>query len=434
MARAKVHATLTSHHEPQRADSLLAEARDLAQRHGDPAAEARILWNLMVLRTWGGEDFHQAVAFGEEAAEIARKVGATETLAFALNDLVYPLVASLDYSAARTACHEARRLWRQLENLPMLVDSLSSGVLLDYAFGSFDEGEAHAAEAKRISQQIDNIWGQTNSRLYLGQIERDRGRIAAALDTFETAIALGDRSRHPGALIASRVDLALLLGDLGDPERARELLDQAEALAVPVADMAAGLPSRGAGTPRSAPGSVGCGRTGRRRGSPKAPPPGAPMVCAGLPGSGGSRDRPGPRPPDPGGGHPDRPGAPPGGNARTSVPPRNSSSPGARLVGHRTAPGGGCGGRSGLRRGSPDRLPLDLVAGAARPVGSASALRRPGRCCERQSRSPIPSRPARPSTPRRGSARFVPRAPRRPCRHRRLKRSFAGHVARAAGL
>jgi hypothetical protein len=47
----------------------------------------------------------------------------------------------------------------------------------------------------------------------------------------ETAIRLGERSRHPGALIASRVDLGLLLADLGDPQHGRRLIDQAESIA-----------------------------------------------------------------------------------------------------------------------------------------------------------------------------------------------------------
>jgi tetratricopeptide (TPR) repeat protein len=113
----------------------------------------------------------------------------------------------------------------------MLVDNLSQAVLLHYDFGDLAAGEACAIEASRLSDRMGNVWGQTNSRLYFGHIQLERGRIGAAIETMRSAIRLGDISRHPGALVGARTDLALLLADLGAFDQAAELLAEATSIA-----------------------------------------------------------------------------------------------------------------------------------------------------------------------------------------------------------
>ncbi|HLE23942.1 MAG TPA: hypothetical protein VI701_06485, partial [Anaerolineales bacterium] len=98
-------------------------------------------------------------------------------------------------------------------------------------FGDFQAGQACAEEAIRLSDEIGNVWGQTNSRLYYGHILLERGELAAAVETMRTAIRLGDLSRHPGALVGARTDLGLLLADLGAMAQAAALVEEAEAIA-----------------------------------------------------------------------------------------------------------------------------------------------------------------------------------------------------------
>jgi tetratricopeptide (TPR) repeat protein len=208
IARAKIYATLTPEHDPDRARELLEQALLEARARQDAAAESQVLWNLMVLLTWGGEDYAASILFGQQAVQLARRAGDEERLAFALNDLAYPYVATEQFDAARAAITEAQPLWRKLHNLPMLVDNLSHAVLIHYYFGDYESGEACAVEAIQLSEDIGNIWGQTNSRLYRSHILLERGEIGAALDTMRTAIRLGDVSRHPGALVGARTTSA----------------------------------------------------------------------------------------------------------------------------------------------------------------------------------------------------------------------------------
>ena len=231
MARAKIYATLNPEQDPERARALLEEALAEVRARQDPAAESQVLWNLMVLLTWGGEDFAAAIDFGRQAVELARRAGDRERLAFALNDLAYPCVATDQLTSALQVIAESETIWRQLGNTPMLVDNLSQAVLLHYHFGDFQAGQACAEEAIRLSDEIGNVWGQTNSRLYYGHILLERGELAAAVETMRTGIRLGDLSRHPGALVGARTDLGLLLADLGAMAQAAALVEEAEAIA-----------------------------------------------------------------------------------------------------------------------------------------------------------------------------------------------------------
>jgi tetratricopeptide (TPR) repeat protein len=231
MARAKIYATLTPEQDPQRARAVLEQALAEVRTRRDAAAESQVLWNLMVLETWGGEDYAAAIDFGRQAVELARRAGDREKLAFALNDLSYPYVATAQLTPALQVITESQSIWRELGNLPMLVDNLSQAVLLHYHFGDFPAGAACASEAMRLSDEIGNVWGQTNSRLYYGHILLERGEVPAAVETMRTAIRLGDSSRHPGALVGARIDLALLLAELGATAEAAALAEAAGVIA-----------------------------------------------------------------------------------------------------------------------------------------------------------------------------------------------------------
>src|SRR3972149_6491189 len=71
--RAKIYATLNPEQDSERARALLEEALAEVRARQDPAAESHVLWNLMVLLTWGGEDFAAAIDFGRQGGELGRR-------------------------------------------------------------------------------------------------------------------------------------------------------------------------------------------------------------------------------------------------------------------------------------------------------------------------------------------------------------------------
>jgi tetratricopeptide (TPR) repeat protein len=70
MARAKIYATLTPEQNPEQARALLERALVDVRSRQDAAAESQVLWNLMVLLTWGGDDY-QDVANVQQAVALA---------------------------------------------------------------------------------------------------------------------------------------------------------------------------------------------------------------------------------------------------------------------------------------------------------------------------------------------------------------------------
>ncbi|HKZ86046.1 MAG TPA: tetratricopeptide repeat protein [Anaerolineae bacterium] len=231
MARAKIHATLNSEQNPDKAQVLLEQALALARELRDRATECRVLWNLMLVFLWSGYDQHRAVAYGEDALALARELHLREQVAFTLNDLTYAYMSTGQWPRARAALDESRGIWRELGNQPMLADNVANSVLIHLRAGDFDQAVTAADEALRISRAIDNVWGQAGSQAYVGLVHWERGDIDRAVAVMEDSIRLGEQVGHPAPVVATRSDLAWVLGALGAVERglalARLALDRA---------------------------------------------------------------------------------------------------------------------------------------------------------------------------------------------------------------
>jgi tetratricopeptide (TPR) repeat protein len=232
MALAKIHSIASPVHNPTQAHGLLEQALALSRATSDRAAEARVLWNLMILLLYGGGDARRATAYGEEALAIARELDLREQLAFTLNDLTYAYMATHQYPQAQAALEEALRLWRELNNLPMLVDGLCNLVIIHYRAGNFDQAIAAGEEGLRISRSIGNLWGQAGSQFFVGNVYLERGQLGRAVAALEAAIRLGEQAGHMAAVISASSDLGWVYGVLGDVERGLELVRQAQGRAV----------------------------------------------------------------------------------------------------------------------------------------------------------------------------------------------------------
>jgi len=226
MARAKIHSTPHQWHDPARAKTLLERALTLAHDLGDRAAESKILWNLMLLQVFGGGDPRQMVVYGEQSLAIARELNLREQMAFTLNDIAYAYALTRQAKESLAALEEARGLWRELGNLPMLSDNLANTSIRQFFAGEYDQALASAAESFRISQSIGNRWGQASSQLAVGQIHFDRGHPAEAIASMEAAIQLGEPIGHSFALLL-RADLGWVYASLGALERGLETAQQA---------------------------------------------------------------------------------------------------------------------------------------------------------------------------------------------------------------
>jgi class 3 adenylate cyclase/tetratricopeptide (TPR) repeat protein len=199
---------------------------ELARELGDRSAESKALWNLMILDVYSGGDPAEAVDVGERSLAIARELGAREQIAFTLNDLWRPYAATGDLRTSRACLEEARPMWREMGNLPMLCENLSSTSALLGLAGENDEALAMCDEAYAIAADIGNPWGQSYSLLNAYHIDLDRGDIGRAMAKMHECIELAEVAGFIPPQAITRGDLGALYANLGDLERGMALADE----------------------------------------------------------------------------------------------------------------------------------------------------------------------------------------------------------------
>lgn len=227
MAQVALFATFTPVHDPVQAESLGKQALTLARDLDEQAAEAKILWLLMVIYEITGR-LSQAIESGERSLILARRLDLREQMAYCLNDLgshVYLVAGPLE--RAITLLQEATVLWQELDNLPMLANSLAASSLVQTYAGEYRQALAFSDEAFQISQSIDNLWGQSYSRFRTGYIYWDQGEPDQAIAVMEACIHHSELSGFIVPQADARAILAYVYGYLGAIEQGLEAVHEA---------------------------------------------------------------------------------------------------------------------------------------------------------------------------------------------------------------
>jgi class 3 adenylate cyclase len=225
VAHATAVAIPTPVQDSQKAEELSQKALSLARQLGDREAEAKILWNFMLLNNYSGH-MRLGIPYGESSVELARQYSLTEQLAHSLQDLTLAYMGFGRLEDCRQALEESRSLWKELGNLPMLSENLANSSLYHTLTGSLSEAFACYQEGHQISQQIGNEWGKANNSIFIGDTYLAWGEYDLALQTIHSVITVARRLGHPGFILC-QVQLAELYGRLGASERARDSAQEA---------------------------------------------------------------------------------------------------------------------------------------------------------------------------------------------------------------
>lgn len=219
MARTTVYAAPTQYYDPEHVAVLTEQALPLARELDDHAAEAKILWNLMLLKLFTGE-LDDAVAHGEESLAIARRHDLRERMAYALHDLIRAYLFSGRPEDGIRAGQEAQALWRALGNKAMLADNLvTTASALFFWRGEFEEVLTRLEEALALSREIDNLWNQSYVEHIRGTAAFVLGRFGEAIRCCEAAVRLGKQSGFVIPIYANGTVIAWIYATLGRPER-----------------------------------------------------------------------------------------------------------------------------------------------------------------------------------------------------------------------
>jgi tetratricopeptide (TPR) repeat protein len=199
-------------------------ALTLARETGDEPSQARAWWNMQQHAFFSGRT-DAAVAYGKQGLEIAERLNLRELRAYILNDASRSLLSSKSVSAALGALEQARAFWRETDNLPMLVDNLSTTCETALAAGEMEVAEQFGVEARDLSRAIGNTWNLAYSTGNLMQIYALRGETRRALETGREVVKFAQLSGFPAAAVIADVQSAGIWGELGQPDRAIELLE-----------------------------------------------------------------------------------------------------------------------------------------------------------------------------------------------------------------
>jgi hypothetical protein len=226
MAVATIRSTPNSAFDATEAQWLCDRALRLAQEIGDRAAEAKILW-IMLLLNYFAANPAQSVAYGEWAIALSRELGLREQLAFALNDIHRSYTALGRVADALAALEEAESLWRDMDNLPMLADNLNGGAEVRLMMGDFDGTLARTAESGAVTEAIGNSWQLSYGRMLRTVVYLERGEVDRGIAEAEAAMRLAESAGFVIPLVYLRVQLAQTYAELGAFEQATEWIQQA---------------------------------------------------------------------------------------------------------------------------------------------------------------------------------------------------------------
>ena len=231
MARATLRSTRTPLYDATQAETLSQKSLVLARELGDQAAEAKILWNLMLLEIYGVENPTGAVHYGEQSLAIARKLNLRPQMAFTLNDLARVYQDLGQMVEARSALEEARALLYELGDLPMLTDNLNTSMLYYYASGDYEQAQALEAEAQRVSQSSGNVWARASIAISRSFLALEQGEVGRGIRLLEEAFEGNEQAIVPTVRAICYLALATLYATAGAFDRAIGWCQQAVALA-----------------------------------------------------------------------------------------------------------------------------------------------------------------------------------------------------------
>ncbi|MGW8227195.1 MAG: ATP-binding protein, partial [Anaerolineales bacterium] len=200
LAGAIAYAIPSTAQQTETGQKLADESLTLSRQLGDRESEAKTLWVFTLLRIYGGRML-EGISFGERSVELARELGMTEQLAYSLQDLALAYFAAGHLDKADAAMAEARPLWDELGNLPMLAENWANTSYLRLMYAQFDQALAASEESFRIATSIENERGQVNSQGFIGLGYVVRGEVDRALQQIRHMMVDGERVGHPGYIL-----------------------------------------------------------------------------------------------------------------------------------------------------------------------------------------------------------------------------------------
>jgi len=225
IALATLYATPTIAHDVEEAKRLSDDALLTAREIGDRASEAKILWNLQNLASFSN-DAAAGIVYGEQALVVARQFNLREQTAYVLNDISRTYLAMGEHVQAMRAIQDAKKLWYELGNVPMLADNLATASETCAYAGALGDALDYSKQAIQLAQSIGNDWVQAYARWTEGIVHFEQGDVGRAIATMDESRRRAEQAGFAAALLGGQSDLGLMYSSLGAFDHAIELCKQ----------------------------------------------------------------------------------------------------------------------------------------------------------------------------------------------------------------
>jgi tetratricopeptide (TPR) repeat protein len=176
--------------DAKRARRLLNEALEAARTLGNETVEAKIQWSLMIINNNMGGPPEKGLEHGQRSLALARKHQLDEQLAYTLHDLARPLTLLNRFDEALANLQEARRLFRQQNNMPMVVDNMATASIGYFLIGKLDLSLQLGRESMVLGREIGSIWGEGYATMHIGFALAELGYVGQAIRVWDRAIGL----------------------------------------------------------------------------------------------------------------------------------------------------------------------------------------------------------------------------------------------------
>lgn len=225
VAQTILHATQTPLNNPVLAAELAERSLALARELSDEQAEAKVLWGLLLVEAWSNGDTRKALEYGERSLEIARRLGLKEQMGYTLTNLVNVYWNLDDTESARNANLQAREVWKEIGNMPMLADSYTMSQICHIISGEYESALQASLEGYQISHAIGNSWNEIVAVANRGYGNLQMGNYDEAINHIQEAVQLANKAGLFPWLPYYLINVYINAGDLDKAEQiADELL------------------------------------------------------------------------------------------------------------------------------------------------------------------------------------------------------------------
>jgi predicted ATPase/DNA-binding SARP family transcriptional activator len=159
-----------------------------------------------------------------ESIELSQRTGDRWLTAYSLNDLGMATYLLGDTAAAQRLSQQSLAIFVELDDQRGMAFAFNNLGFFAYQLGEYAEADWLYRESLSLRRVNGDQWGVANVLVSLGMVARAGGDQVSAYQNLLEAMRTAQEVRAVPVLLDALVELAALLGDAGEPERAASML------------------------------------------------------------------------------------------------------------------------------------------------------------------------------------------------------------------